>query len=101
VKTSKDIKFTFLADNKILALSAAPGRMELAFPLTAPVLVAMIRGGWRPLIAMASILKYDPASSEAEELMAETGNQTVMMKRSVLEQEHDTALRFTSLKGST
>jgi hypothetical protein len=33
--------------------------------------------------------------------MAETGNQTVMMKRSFLEQEHARALRFTSLKGRT
>jgi hypothetical protein len=94
--TSKDISFTFLADDKILALSATPGRMELAFPLAAPVLVAMLRGGWRPLIDMGSILKYDGASSQAKELMSETGNQTVMMQRSFLEKKHDTALRFIS-----
>ena len=94
--TSKDISFSFLADDKILALSATPGRMELAFPLAAPVLVAMIRGGWRPLIDMSSILKYDPTSSQAKELMSETGNQTVMMQRSFLEKKHDVALRFIS-----
>ncbi len=95
--TSKDIKFTFLSDEKILAASATPGRMELAFPLAAPVLVAMIRGGWRPLIDMNSILKYDGKSPQAAELMKETGNQTVMMQRSFLEQQHDTALRFVSV----
>jgi hypothetical protein len=94
--TSKDIKFTFLADDKILALSATPGRMELAFPLAAPVLVAMIRGGWRQLIDMNSILKYDGKSKQATELMKETGNQTLMMQRSFLEGKHQTALRFIS-----
>ncbi len=94
--TSADIKFQYLADDKILALSATPGQIELAFPLAAPVLVAMIRGGWRPLIDMASILKYDGKSSQAAELMKETGNQTVAVQRSFLDQHHDTVLRFVS-----
>jgi hypothetical protein len=94
--TSKDINFTYLSDDKILALSATPGNMELAFPLAAPILVAMIRGGWRQLIDMASILKYDGKSSQATQLMKETGNQTVAVQRSFLEQHHDTILRFVS-----
>jgi hypothetical protein len=94
--TSKDINFSFLADDKILALTATPGRMELAFPLSGPVLVAMIRGGWRPLIDMTSIIKYDGKSTQAKELMSETGNMTVMMQRSFLEKKHDVALRFIS-----
>jgi ABC-type nitrate/sulfonate/bicarbonate transport system substrate-binding protein len=94
--TSKDIKFTFLADDKILAASATPGRVELAFPLGAPVLVAMIRSGYRELINMGEILKYDPKSPQAKELLKETGNQTVMVQRKFLEQNHDTLLRFVS-----
>jgi NMT1-like family protein len=94
--SSKDIKFTFLADDKILAASATPGRVELAFPLGAPVLVAMIRSGYRQLINMGEILKYDPKSSQAKELLKETGNQTVMVQRKFLEQKHDTLLRFVS-----
>jgi hypothetical protein len=95
--TSKSINFTYLSDDKILALSATPGSMELAFPLGAPILVAMIRGGWRPLIDMASILQYDGKSSQATELMKETGNQTVAVQRSYFEQHHDTVLRFVSV----
>jgi len=94
--TSKDINFTYLSDDKILALSATPGQMELAFPLAAPVLVAMIRGGWRQLIDMGSILKYDGKSDQATQLMKETGNQTVAAQRSFLDQHHDTVLRFVS-----
>lgn len=94
--SSKDIKFQYLADDKILALSATPGQIELAFPLSAPVLVAMIRSGWRPLIDMASILKYDGSSSQATSLMKETGNQSVAVQRSFLDQHHDTVLRFVS-----
>jgi ABC-type nitrate/sulfonate/bicarbonate transport system substrate-binding protein len=95
--TAKDIKFTFLSDDKILAASATPGRVELAFPLGAPVLVAMIRSGYRELINMGEILKYDPTSSQAVELMKETGNQTVMTQRKFLTQHHDTLLRFVSV----
>jgi ABC-type nitrate/sulfonate/bicarbonate transport system substrate-binding protein len=95
--SSKDIKFQYLADDKILALSATPGQIELAFPLSAPVLVAMIRGGWRPLIDMGSILDYDGSSSQATELMKETGNQCVAVQRSFLEKHHDTVLRFVSV----
>ena len=95
--SSKDIKFQYLADDKILALSATPGQIELAFPLAAPVLVAMIRGGWRPLIDMASILKYDGNSTQATQLMKETGNNTVAVQRSFLDQHHDTVLRFVSV----
>jgi ABC-type nitrate/sulfonate/bicarbonate transport system substrate-binding protein len=94
--TSKDISFTYLADDKILALSATPGRIELAVPLAAPVLVAMLRGGWRQLIDMSSILKYDPKSSQAKSLMQETGNQTVAVQKSFLDANHDTILRFVS-----
>lgn len=95
--TSKSINFTYLSDDKILALSTTPGNMELAFPLAAPILVAMIRGGWRQLIDMASIMKNDGQSSQAKELMKETGNQTVAVQRSFLEQHHDTVLRFVSV----
>jgi ABC-type nitrate/sulfonate/bicarbonate transport system substrate-binding protein len=94
--TSKDINFTFLSDDKILAASATPGRVELAFPLGAPVLVAMIRSGYRELINMGEILKYDGQSSQAKELLKETGNQTVMVQRKFLEKKHDTLLRFVS-----
>lgn len=94
--TAKDINFTFLTDDKTLALSATPGRVDIAVPLNAPVLVEMLRSGYKPLIDMASILKYDPKSSQAAELLKETGNQTVMMQRSFLEGSHDTALRFVS-----
>ena len=70
--------------------------MEMAIPLSAPVLVAMLRSGWRELIDMSSILKYEGKSTQAKSLMSETGNMTVMMQRSFLEQKHDVALRFNS-----
>jgi hypothetical protein len=95
--TGKDLKFQFLADNKILALSATPGRVEFAIPLAAPVLVAMIRGGYKPLIDMPGILKYDPKSSQAAELLKETGNQTVMIQRELWDKDPDTVLRYASV----
>jgi hypothetical protein len=95
--TGKDLNFQFLADNKILALSATPGRVEFAVPLAAPVLVAMIRGGYKPLIDMPGILKYDPKSPQAAELLKETGNQTVMIQRSMWEDDPDTVLRYASV----
>jgi ABC-type nitrate/sulfonate/bicarbonate transport system substrate-binding protein len=94
--TSKDISFTYLSDDKILAASATPGRIELAVPLAAPVLVEMLRGGWRELIDMGSILKYDPKSSQATSLMQETGNQTVAVQKTFLQSNRDTVLRFVS-----
>lgn len=95
--TAKDINFTFLQDDKTLALSATPGRVDLAVPLNAPVLAEMLRSGYKPLIDMGSILKYDGHSSQAAELLKETGNQTVMMQRSFLDLQHETALRFASV----
>jgi len=95
--TGKDVNFQFLEDDKILALSATPGRVEFAVPLSAPVLVAMIRGGYKPLIDMPGIIKYDPKSPQAAELLKETGNQTVMIQRELWDNDPDTVLRYASV----
>ena len=95
--TGKDLNFQFLDDDKILALSATPGRVEFAVPLAAPVLVAMIRGGYKPLIDMPGIIKYDPTSPQAAELLKETGNQTVMIQRQLWDSDPNTVLRYASV----
>jgi ABC-type nitrate/sulfonate/bicarbonate transport system substrate-binding protein len=95
--TSKDVHFQFLSDDKILAASATPGRVPFAFPLAAPILVQMLRNGYRSVIDMASIIKYDGKSSQAKALLGETGNQTVMIQRSLLDKDPDTIERFISV----
>jgi hypothetical protein len=95
--TSKDINFRFLTDDKILALSATPSRVPFAVPLNAPVLVKMIRNGYKPLIDMPTTLKNAPTSPQAVELLKETGNQTLMIQRSMWDTDPDLVLRLVSV----
>lgn len=95
--SSKDLNFRFLTDDKTLALSATPSRVPFAVPLNAPVLVEMIRNGYKPLIDMPTILKFAPTSPQAIELLKETGNQTLMIQRSMWTSNPDLVLRLVSV----
>ncbi|HEY7660987.1 MAG TPA: hypothetical protein VIC58_10355 [Actinomycetota bacterium] len=91
-----DLNLQFLEDNRIVQLSAQPGRVEFAIPYAAPVLVQMLRNGYEPLINTVQVLENDVDSENGQLMTTLVGSSGIMAQRSWVEADHDTVLRFVS-----
>ena len=91
-----DLELVFLEDVKIVELSTQEGRVEFAIPYAAPVLVQMLRNGWKPIIETTGTLN-DSASPQARRMGDLVGSSGLFAQRSWVEENHDTALRFLSV----
>jgi ABC-type nitrate/sulfonate/bicarbonate transport system substrate-binding protein len=91
-----DLNLQFLEDNRIVQLSAQPGRVEFAIPYAAPVLVQMLRNGYEPLINTQQVLENDVDSENGQLMTTLVGSSGIMAQRSWVEADHDTVLRFAS-----
>jgi len=91
-----DLNLQFLEDNKIVQLSAQPGRVEFAIPYAAPVLVQMLRNGFEPLINTQQVLENDVDSENGQLMTTLVGSSGIMAQRSWVESDRDTVLRFVS-----
>ena len=96
MKYPDDLKLKFLEDPKIVELSTTPGRMKWAIPYAAPVLVQMIREGWKPVINVNMIFENDNESEQANRMRTLVGSSGVIAQRDWVEANEDTALRFIS-----
>src|SRR5579884_1073764 len=94
--TINDLKLHFLDDTKTAELAATPGRVKWAIPYQAPIVVELIRSGWKPLINVAEILQYDPHSSQAHKLSQLVGDAATVTQRSFLNSHRDAVIRFIS-----
>jgi ABC-type nitrate/sulfonate/bicarbonate transport system substrate-binding protein len=92
----KDLKLKFLEDPKIVELSTTPGRMKWAIPYAAPVLVQMIREGWKPVINVNMIFANDNESDQANRMRTLVGSSGVIAQRKWVEEDEDSVLRFLS-----
>jgi ABC-type nitrate/sulfonate/bicarbonate transport system substrate-binding protein len=91
-----DLNLQFLEDPRILTLSTTPGRMSWAIPYAAPVLVQMMREGWKPLINVNMLFEHDNESEQADRMRELVGSTGLIAQRSWVEENEDTALRFVS-----
>ncbi len=96
VKYPSDLKLQFLEDTKIVELSAQAGRVEFAIPYAAPVLVQMLRNGYKPIIDTQQVLNNDVGSAEFKQMTKLVGSSGLMAQRSWVEKNTDTAMRFIS-----
>lgn len=91
-----DLNIVFLEDVKIVELSTQAGRVEFAIPYSAPVLVQMLRNGWKPVIETTDVLK-DHGSVQAPRMGQLVGSSGLFAQREWIDNEHDTVLRFLSV----
>ena len=91
-----DLNLVFLEDVKVVELSTQEGRVEFAIPYAAPVLVQMLRNGWKPIIDTVGTLN-DFGSEQSRWMGDLVGSSGLFAQRSWVEENHDTALRFLSV----
>jgi hypothetical protein len=91
-----DLNLVFLEDVKIVELSTQEGRVDFAIPYAAPVLVQMLRNGWKPIIETQDVLK-DLGSEQATRMGQLVGSSGLFAQREWIDNEHDTVLRFLSV----
>lgn len=91
-----DLNLVFLEDVKIVELSTQEGRVDFAIPYAAPVLVQMLRNGWKPIIETQDVLK-DIGSEQATRMGQLVGSSGLFAQREWIDNEHDTVLRFLSV----
>jgi len=91
-----DLNLVFLEDVKIVELSTQEGRVDFAIPYAAPVLVQMLRNGWRPVIDTVDVLQ-DTGSEQATRMGQLVGSSGLFAQRDWVENERDTVLRFLSV----
>jgi ABC-type nitrate/sulfonate/bicarbonate transport system substrate-binding protein len=96
MKYPDDLKLQFLEDTKIVELATTPGRMKWAIPYAAPVLVQMIREGWKPVINVNMIFANDNESDQAARMRTLVGSSGVIAQRDWVDANEDTALRLIS-----
>lgn len=94
--TINALKLHFLDDTKTAELAATPGRVKWVIPYNAPVTVELIDSGWKPLINVAQILKYDPRSSQAHQLGKLVGDAVTVTQRPFLTSHKAAVERFVS-----
>lgn len=88
-----DLNLQFLEDQSIMAVSAQEGRIELAIPYAAPVVVQMLNEGWEPIINTVQTLS-DVGSDQAARMTTLVGSSGFIAQRDWAENNWDTALRF-------
>jgi hypothetical protein len=95
----KDVKFTFIDDVKTAELAATPGRLKWAIPLAAPIVVQLIRNGWKSVIDTNIILEKDPGSTQAKQLSLLVGSSGLNAQRKLIDDpvRHGTIQRFNSV----
>jgi hypothetical protein len=92
----EDLDLVFLEDVKIVELSTQEGRVDFAIPYAAPVLVQMLRNGWKPVIDTVDVLN-DTGSEQATRMGQLVGSSGLFAQRDWVENDHDTVLRFLSV----
>jgi len=92
----KDLKLKFLEDPKIVELATTPGRMKWAIPYAAPVVVQMIREGWKPVINVNMMFENDNESEQSDRMRELVGSTGMIAQREWVEKNPDAALRLLS-----
>lgn len=92
-----NVKPIYLIDNKMVELSATPGRLNWAIPYGGPFFVQLEQDGYRPILTVQDVLKYDPRSIEAKTEAQYVGDASVVVQRTFITQHLDTVLRFASV----
>lgn len=91
-----DLNLQFLEDQNIMAVATQEGRIDLAIPYAAPVVVQMLNEGWEPIVNTEQVLS-DVGSPQAERMTTLVGSSGLFAQREWVENNRETALRFVSV----
>lgn len=93
--TVEDVNWVIVEDTKIAALAAA-GRVELAFPSSAAIIVQLMNNGWKPIINSKIILE-NGTGTQRDQIETYVGSTGMFHQRKWGEENWDTLLRFVSV----